>query len=240
LGLIGLYFPEYAINIIVLVKIFSVAINRFLQRISQDGGLASSNNFVVKFMNPPFGMPNGLDEAMEFYCNEAQLPNLNTAEGTINGLYLGSGSIKYAHTRVFTEVQLGFLCDANMTIMKFLNAWQEYMFNEDLNPSKEVNRNVTVKYQDDYVCDIAIAKTELSPYEGELRNPLTYILERAYPYAIDAVPLQFGTNQVTQVTAQFSYMRHYPVHHDIRGVTGDTIGLENRLGSFAGPTSTLI
>ena len=114
----GLYFPEYAINIIVLVKIFSVAINRFLQRISQDGGLASSNNFIVKFMNPPFGMPTGVDEAMEFYCNEAQLPNLNTAEGTINGLYLGSGSIKYAHTRVYTEVQLGFLCDANMTIKK--------------------------------------------------------------------------------------------------------------------------
>ena len=94
LGLIGLYFPEYAINIIVLVKIFSVAINRFLQRISQDGGLASSNNFVVKFMNPPFGMPNGLDEAMEFYCNEAQLPNLlPEAYKTNFSIFLDSGNV---------------------------------------------------------------------------------------------------------------------------------------------------
>ena len=234
----GLYFPEYAINIIVPVKIFSVAINRFLQRISQDGGLASSNNFVVKFLNTPFEVPYEIPEQMEFYCNEAQLPNINTSEGTINGMYLGSGSVKYAHTRVFTEVQLGFICDANMSIMKLLNAWQDYMFNWD--GSTDKNRNVTVKYPDEYVCDIAIMKTELSPYEGELRNPLTYVLERAYPYAIDAVPMQFGSNQVTQVTAQFSYMRHYVSNNDIRNIEGDVLGMEYRLGSFAGPTSTMI
>ena len=83
-------------------------------------------------------------------------------------------------------------------------------------------------------------KTELSPYEGELRNPLTYVLERAYPYAIDAVPMQFGSNQVTQVTAQFSYMRHYVSNNDIRNIEGDVLGMEYRLGSFAGPTSTMI
>ena len=215
-----------------------MAINRFLQRISQDGGLASSNNFVVKFLNPPFELPFGVEEQMEYYCNEAQLPNINTAEGTINGMYLGSGSVKYAHTRVFTEIQLGFICDANMSIMKFLNAWQDYMFNWD--GSTDKNRNVTVKYQDEYVCDIAIMKTELSPYEGELRNPLTYVLERAYPYAIDAVPMQFGSNQVTQVTAQFSYMRHYVSNSDIRNIEGDTIGMKYRLGAFAGPTSAMI
>ena len=215
-----------------------MAINRFLQRISQDGGLASSNNFVVKFLNPPFEMPYEVPEQLEYYCNEAQLPNINTAEGTINGMYLGSGSVKYAHTRVFTEVQLGFICDANMSIMKFLNAWQDYMFNWD--GSTDKNRNVTVKYQDEYVCDIAIMKTELSPYEGELRNPLTYVLERAYPYAIDAVPMQFGSNQVTQVTAQFSYMRHYVSNSDIRNIEGDTIGMKYRLGAFAGPTSAMI
>ena len=217
-----------------------MSINRFLQRISQDGGLASSNNFVVKFIGPQFTIPYGVDEQLEFYCNEAQLPNINTSEGTINGQYLGSGSVKYAHTRVFTEVQLGFVLDANLSLLKFFNAWQDYMFNEEYNTTKAKNRNVRVKYQDDYVCDLAIMKTELSPYEGELRNPMTYVLERAYPYAIDAVPLQFGSNQITQLTVQFSYMRHYTVNRDIRNIEGDIIGMKNRLGSFAGPPSTMI
>ena len=56
---------------------------------------------------------------------------------------------------------------------------------------------------------------------------MTYILERAYPYAIDAVPLQFGSNQVTQLTVQFSYMRHYTINNDIQNIEGDLIGMNN-------------
>ena len=204
-----------------------MSVNRFLQRISRDGGLASSNNFVVKFLNTKFEMPYEMDEKLEFYCNEAQLPNLNTSEGSINGMYLGSGAVKYPHTRVFTEVQLGFILDANLSMLKFFNAWQDYMFNEKMGGTKQQNRNVTLKYMDDYVADLAIMKTELSPYNDQLRRPMTYILERAYPYAIDAVPLQFGSNQVTQLTVQFSYMRHYTINNDIQNIEGDLIGMNN-------------
>jgi hypothetical protein len=45
-------------------------------------------------------------------------------------------------------------------------------------------------------------------------------MEKAYPYAIDAVPLQFGSSQITKVTAQFKYQRHYTIDRDITGVTG--------------------
>ena len=31
-------------------------------------------------------------------------------------------------------------------------------------------------------------------------------------HAIDAVPLQFGTAQITKVTAQFYYTRHHVIH----------------------------
>jgi len=172
-------------------------------------------------------MPYEMDEKLEFYCNEAQLPNLNTSEGSINGMYLGSGAVKYPHTRVFTEVQLGFILDANLSLLKFFNAWQDYMFNEKMGGTKQQNRNVTLKYMDDYVADLAIMKTELSPYNDQLRRPMTYILERAYPYAIDAVPLQFGSNQVTQLTVQFSYMRHYTINNDIQNIEGDLIGMNN-------------
>ena len=217
-----------------------MSISRFIQRVSKDGGLASSNGFIVRVLNPPVGSFD-LDETIEFYCNEAQLPNLNTAEGTINGMYTGSGTTKYPHTRVYTEIQLGFLCDANMTVLKFLNSWQDLMFNQKPGSDGKVqNRQVTLSYLDEYVSDIAIIKAEPGPKSAVQRQPITYILERAYPYAIDAVPLQFGSNQVTQVTAQFSYMRHYLMNRDIRNITGDTIGLKNRLGSFASRTSTLI
>ncbi|BCV04589.1 MAG: hypothetical protein CM15mV89_0310 [Caudoviricetes sp.] len=34
-----------------------------------------------------------------FLCDEAQLPNVQAASGTLKGRYLGEGQINYAHTR---------------------------------------------------------------------------------------------------------------------------------------------
>ena len=198
-----------------------MSVSRFIQRVSKDGCLASSNSFIVRILDSSVGSFD-LDETIEFYCNEAQLPNINTAESSINGMYVGSGQVKYPHTRVYTEIQLGFLCDANMSVLKFLNKWQDLMFNQERGSIDKVqNREVRLSYMDEYVSDIAIIKAEPGPKSAVQRQPITYVLERAYPYAIDAVPLQYGTNQVVQVTAQFSYMRHYTMDHDIRFVKGD-------------------
>jgi len=217
-----------------------VSIDRLLSTMAANGGMSFSNNFVVKFLNFPaeLSIPGGqTGDYFEMFCNEAQLPNTNTAQGQTNGIYVGSGSIQYPHTRVFTEIQLGFMCDANMTALKFLQDWLDYIFSGDENygemgsntagkslsdmqslafgPIKEQNRNIRLKYRDQYACNIAITKTEIGANSSVERAPITYILEKAYPYAIDAIPLQFGSSQITQVTAQFSYMRHHVIKNDI-------------------------
>lgn len=226
-----------------------MSIDRFLTTMAANGGMSFSNNFIVKFINPPSGLTplpggdqgvSGTSDYFEMFCNEAQLPNTNTAQGQTNGIYVGSGSISYPHTRVFTEIQLGFLCDANMTSLKYLQDWVDMIFSGDESygemgssfqskstdemrtaahgPTKVENRNIRLKYRDEYACDIAITKTEIGPGGSTQRASITYILEKAYPYAIDAVPLQFGSSQLTQVTAQFSYMRHHIMKNDIRNI----------------------
>ena len=208
-----------------------------------NGGMSFSNNFVVKFLNPPPGLTfipggsqgvSGTSDYFEMFCSEAQLPNTNTAQGQINGMYVGSGQVSYPHTRIFTELQLGFMCDANLTALKFMQDWVDLIFDEvgenqtalsrtsmqskAFDRGREENRNIRLKYRDEYVCNIAITKTEIGGNSPTERAPITYILEKAYPYAIDAVPLQFGSSQITQVTAQFSYMRHHTIKNDIRSL----------------------
>lgn len=194
--------------------------------------MSFSNNYIVKFgrakgITPPVGF----DQLVEFMCDEAQLPNVNIADGTINGLYQGQGSIRYPHTRVFTELQLGFMLDANMEILKYLNGWHDYIFGEPITDAaqpKAQNRVNRLQYMDNYVCNIYIMKTETGPNSTTQRNPITYVIERAYPYAIDAIPLQFGSSQITRVTAQFTYARHYTTGVDIRSITGDVAGMPKR------------
>ena len=154
-------------------------------------------------------------ESFAFMCDEAQLPNVNTATGSINGVYSGVGNVDYPHTRVFTELQLGFMLDANLTILKYLNDWYNTIFIDEGTGESRVTR---LNYRDSYAANILITKTESGPDSTTQRRPITYVLEKAYPYAIDAIPLQFGSAQVTKVTAQFKYQRHYTIDRDITNV----------------------
>tara|TARA_Y100000385_G_scaffold219359_1_gene228772 strand:+ start:392 stop:1042 length:651 start_codon:yes stop_codon:yes gene_type:complete len=180
--------------------------------------MSFSNNFVVSFEGPAAAYFNS--EEVEFFCDEAQLPNVNTATGTQNGLYVGLGSVDYPHTRVFTEFQLSFMLDANLNLLKSLNSWYGSIFNENGTETYLENRSTRLAYKDSYASTINITKTESGPDSTTQRKPITYVMEKAYPYAVDAIPLQFGSSQLTKVTAQFKYQRHYTINRDITAVTG--------------------
>ena len=195
-----------------------MSINRFLSTVAKNGGMSFSNNFVVSFEGPAAAYFNS--EAVEFFCDEAQLPNVNTATATQNGLYVGLGSVDYPHTRVFTEFQLSFMLDANLNLLKSLNLWYGSIFNENEIETYLENRSTRLAYKDSYASTINITKTESGPDSPTQRKPITYVMEKAYPYAVDAIPLQFGSSQITKVTAQFKYQRHYTINRDITAVTG--------------------
>ena len=196
--------------------------------------MSFSNNFVVSFEGPAAAYFNS--EEVEFFCDEAQLPNVNTATGTQNGLYVGLGSVDYPHTRVFTEFQLSFMLDANLNLLKSLNLWYGSIFNENVIETYLENRSTRLAYKDDYASTINITKTESGPDSPTQRKPITYVMEKAYPYAVDAIPLQFGSSQLTKVTAQFKYQRHYTINRDITGATDRP--LNQKVKVVNGGTST--
>ena len=220
-----------------------MSIDRFLGVMNANGGMSMSNNFVVKIGNSmeDFKNPSMNRNIFEFLCDEAQLPNTQAATGTLKGRYTGEGEINYPHTRVFTEFQLGFQCDANMTPLKFLYDWYGSIFQErnadgaaygtteqstgnSLEDSysqanRAKNRTTTLNYPSQYCKTIYVSKTELGPaLNFGQRTSGTFILDHAWPYAIDAVPLQFGTGQLTKVTAQFYYTKHYYVDSDVNNM----------------------
>jgi hypothetical protein len=221
-----------------------VSVNSFINTVAKYGGMSFSNNYAVKIINPKV-LYNDIDDIVSLFCDEAQLPNTNTAQGSINGLYLGSGAVQYPHTRVYTEIQLGFMLDANLSALKFLNKWMDFIFSgeskewsdQQTNKSlsqiqslattnlRKENRSIRLNYRDDYATTILISKTEQGPYAPNQRVPITYVLEQAYPYAIDAIPLAYGNSQITKVSAQFSYARHYTVPNDITSVAGTLDGM---------------
>ena len=217
-----------------------MSIDGFLASMNANGGMSVANHFVVHIANAlsQDGDPTGYSNVYRFLCDEAQLPNTQAATGTVKGRYMGEGAVNYPHTRIFTEMQLGFQCDANMTPLKFLNNWYGAIFKEYADEGVRYpqmdnatgnhptdhhkqkvrlgNRTVQLSYPDEYCSKIYVTKTELGPKDtGGMRSSLTYVMDRAWPFAIDAVPLQFGSASITKVTAQFYYSKHYVIAGDI-------------------------
>ena len=160
---------------------------------------------------------------VDMMCDEAQLPNVVATTGTVIGRYLGEGLINYPHTRSYTDLGLGFMCDAEQTPLKFLSSWYDWIFGEPVwgrqgydgtmssamtVQPKQMNRTNRLNYINDYTCNLRIMKTEPNGSSSSGRVPITYVLENCYPYSIDAVPLAYGSSQLTRVTASFYYTRH--------------------------------
>ena len=200
-------------------------INEFMKKIGVQGGMSLSSGFDVEFdfsgKDASFIKNYANDkDLVTMLCDEAQLPNVQSGTAQITGRHLGEGPISYPHTRIFTDLSLGFLLDANTIPLKFFNSWYNYIFGETevahdgtidgaraMNPlpTNRVNR---LQYPSQYTCTAKIIKTEPSAKGSNHRAPLMYMLENCYPYSIDAVPLAYGSSQVTRLTVNLYYTRH--------------------------------
>ena len=215
-------------------------IDEFMSKIGRQKGMSLTTGFDVFFefnseseeeTLPLKYYADGDEDIVHMLCDEAQLPNVQTATGQLSGRFLGEAAVQYPHSRLYTDVGLGFLCDAKMIPLKFFNYWYDWMFGDGRTVAansgisgaesafpKNDNRVNRLKYQDDYAAKVKIIKTEPDGTASNNRAPVTYILENAYPYAIDAVPLSYGVSQITRVNVNFHYSRHTIVYGE--GETG--------------------
>ena len=204
-----------------------------MQRIGAKGGMSFTTNYDLDFSfnsTPDFLGRFSADErkSIQMLCDEAQLPNVQSAVGQRSGKFLGEGPVSYPHTRIFTDLSLGFLLDSNLSALKFFNSWYNYIFSgsdieDPSDPSKiysgttssalsqtpedqeRVNR---LKYLDEYSCTLKILKSEPTHTNAGGRTPVVYLLENCYPYSIDTVPLAYGSSQIARLTVNFYYSRH--------------------------------
>ena len=225
------------------------SLHNFLVEMSAYGGMSMTNGYDVDFAFPSdaselqgvlaatFPEYQKDEGILHIMCEEAQLPNLQAATGQLQGRYVGENQVHYPYGRFFSDLSLTWMCDANMTPLKFFNAWTNYMFNgsgkevikekkgirlQDLKKESPLarEREVRMQFPSKYMAQLKITKTEKGPSAPNERASMMYILEDCYPYSIDSVPLSYGTSQITKVTVNFYYARHTIVHNNLKGYVG--------------------
>lgn len=182
--------------------------------------MASSNLYSVYFSGGPissmlesYGLINAplkggknsnitkVGERVLLFCDEVNLPGVQFATGTVNR-YAGAAPVNYPTNPIYNDLQLSFMCDAEMQPVKFLNDLQQKMYS--INGSGK-NKQYRMNYPDEYQCSIIIEKRERGSTGEVEKLSLRYTLNGAWPYSIDAIPLSYGSSQLVKVTANFYY-----------------------------------
>jgi len=191
-----------------------MGVQAYIQAISNGRGMAKSNRYSVYFQGGtivPYLIQKGfggidakvrdtislVGERVLIFCDEVSLPGAQSNTGSIVR-HPGANPIYYPTNPIYNDLQLSFMCDAEMQALKFLTTWREKIY-------KKVGRSYQVNYPDEYECNIVIEKNEPTRSSEVGNSPAKYTLNKAWPYSVDAIPLSYGSSQLVKVTANFYY-----------------------------------
>jgi hypothetical protein len=219
----------------------------FRAKISEFGGLAKSNKFLVQIIAPKWtdNLSDSLtvsasDPAqLRFLCDTVNLPGKNLT--TIDYLPQGFGAVSKIPVGVVHDpLTTTFFMDGDHMVMKFFQLWMQEIvntgssFNGPLAAYKD-RTDHEMSYKDNYSTTVII-----SFFSDDGGSVLKYYFKDAYPVQIGAVQLGWEQNDtIAKLPIEFSYST-YTVFHDQLPTTvseGPAVNLFQRLaqlGTIAG------
>jgi hypothetical protein len=197
-----------------------MGVSAYVSAITNGRGMAKSNLYSLYFVGGQMDQPwvtnqyGGMStkvtgenitlvgQRILIMCDEVTLPGVQTSTGTVNR-FAGASPVAFPSGLVYNDLQLSFMCDAEMQALNFLQEWMTKLY-QTTGTTK--NKSYRFNYLDEFSCEkIVIEKNERNATGEVALTPLKYYIYRAWPYAIDAVPLSYGSSQLVKVTANFYY-----------------------------------
>lgn len=216
-----------------------MGVKSYLAAITNGRGMARSNTYAVFFTLAPgvkarlteTGRANGLEsvnpgniidnvgERILIMCDEVSLPGIQSNTGTITGRYQGQGPLYYPSSPIYSDIQLSFMCDAEMQAFKFLLDWYEFIYDTKsgvgIRKGEKVRR---LRYPEEYQCTMKIEKRERNNSNEIGVTTMGFELNNAWPYSVDAIPLSYGSSQLVKCTANFYYSSWDRIPIDEKGL----------------------
>ena len=149
---------------------------------------------------------------LNLYCSEASLPGSSLALIDIASDRTGVTE-RHAHRRVFDDrIDFTFYVDGdNYLVIKFFETWLDFISGastSDDNTQESETYHYRMNYVDDYYCSgMKITKFESDTYT-KTGNSLTYNFIKAFPIAINSMPVSYDSSQLLKCTVSMTYIRY--------------------------------
>lgn len=183
---------------------------------------------------------------MGLMCYNASLPGSSLA--TVEATNFHGVTENFAHTKLYTTLDLSFYCDREYKAKKFLEHWMEYVVSGNGTGNSDysqTNYNHRLRYPNDPGTGYKSQATKIFKFENDYKQILEYSFIGLFPSNLSSTQVQYGTNsEITRVNCSFKYDRYIAgsissydsilgtsnnLLSTVRDITSNGIGLINRL-----------
>lgn len=175
--------------------------------------LAQTSHYQLSFGFLPLGLRNHLlargiesrfvGEGVGLLCNSASLPGSSFGTTDISGNYIGVVE-KFAHTRLFTQIDLEFYVDNQYRTLKFLEHWMEFISSGSTASPYDKGYFFRMKYPEEYKTN----QTKIVKFEKDYRRSLEYTFYGLFPLSLNSTTISYNSSEILKATASFSYERY--------------------------------
>jgi hypothetical protein len=141
-----------------------------------------------------------------YLCCEASLPTSSYATAEVKDNFMGVTQ-EFAHTRIYTDLDLTFYVDAEYRVLRFFEGWMDYVGGgSEVGASSSPSGNVYRRFN--YPKDYKLDTLKLYKFERDYRYSLNFTFINAFPKSVSSVPVSYGSAEILKVTVTFNYDRY--------------------------------
>jgi hypothetical protein len=160
---------------------------------------------------------------LNLLCSDAVIPASAFATSEVKDNFMGLTE-EFAHSRIYTDIELTFYADRNYKVNRFFEAWMDYSSNGsaismssfDLGYYRRMNYPRSYKHQQ----GVTIVK-----FEKDANTLLRYKLRNAFVKSITSTPVAYGQGEIMKVSVTFNY-DYYSVSYEeyVKGNEDNLLG----------------
>lgn len=143
---------------------------------------------------------------MRLLCSEAVLPASAYATAEVKDNYIGVTQ-QFAHTRMYTDIDLTFYIDKNYRANMYFETWMNYIGGGSRKKMSDMEQNYfrRMHYPSEYKTNnIKIHKFEKNFNQSDTTT-LIYQLKNAFPKALSSTTVTYGPAELLRVTVTLGY-----------------------------------
>jgi len=145
-----------------------------------------------------------------FLCSEATLPTTSYATTEVKDNFMGVTQ-EFAHTRLYTDMDMTFYVDVKYDILRFFEGWMDYISGgniPDEEPAAATDLGTTIYRRFNFPEFYKVQKMTVRKFERDYNRELVYTFVNAFPKGLTSIPVSYGPADLLKVTVTFNYDRY--------------------------------